>query len=204
MKRFLIILTISLFCVSVAKAQSASADTLSAKVDSLTTQLTTLQSSVIALRSTIATLEGKVNEVTAQNLALKHAISLQPTIAEDKSELNISHKLISAKGNPNTGEVTFVISVKYLGTGDFKVMGFETPVMVDEQGKRNEDINIISTIGGRVLSQGIELYQDTPVEMLLKFNTNNQPQYAKTLTVRPNINWHKDGFTFRNIPIKWE
>lgn len=203
MKRFLFILSIIL-CASAAKAQSAPTDSLAAKVDSLTTQLTTLQSSIISLQSTIATLEAKVNEVTAQNLALKHAISLQPTVAEDTSELNISHKLISATGNKNTGEVTFVLSVKYLGMGDFKVMGFETPVMVDEQGKRNEDINVISTVGGRVLSQGIELYQDTPVEMLLKFNTNNQPQYAKTLTVRPNINWHKDGFTFRNIPIKWE
>lgn len=205
MKRFLIILTISLFCVSVAKAQSASADTLSAKVDSLTTQLTTLQSSVIALRSTIATLEGKVNEVTAQNLALKHAISLQPTIAEDTSKRNINYRLIEATGNKETGELTFIISV--MNKGNFPVSPtMPLASMTDEQGFAHTALPFESTIGEAQLPSGTELHPDVPVRMSIKMKAENAPQYAKIIIVKPNesTRFPEDGFTFRNIPIKWE
>ena len=204
MKRLIIILAIIL-CSSASKAQPSPADTLPSKVDSLATQLFTLQSSIQSLQSTIATLEAKVNEVTAQNLALKHAISLTPTKAEYTSKRNINYRLLEARGDSDTGNLEFVISV--LNNNQFPINpSMPLASMTDEQGFVHTALPFESKIGEVGLPAGTELYPGTPVRMVIKMKVENVPQFAKILIVKPNesTRFPEEGFTFVNIPIKWE
>lgn len=204
MKRLLFIFSIFLTAFF-SNAQSASEFASVLRVDTVATQLSSLQSTVATLQASIASIQAKVNEVTAQNLALKHAISLQPSIAEDTSKRNINYRLIEATGNKETGELTFIISV--LNKGNFPLSPtMPLASMTDEQGFAHTALPFESTIGEAQLPSGTELHPDVPVRMSIKMKAENAPQYAKIIIMKPNesTRFPEDGFTFRNIPIKWE
>lgn len=201
MKRLVITLII-LLCSTAAKAQSAPADTLAAKVDAMTTQLSTLQSSVLSLQSTIATLEAKVNEVTAQNLALKHAISLQPTIVEAKTEDGLDFRLIEAKGETTTGNVTLVISVANTTEKDMNLQ-CSNVIAVDINGQQYKEPDQFEKahIGETHINSIATLISDAPLEMLLSFRPKSDIPYIKVLDVEA---YNNHSFRFTNIPINWE
>lgn len=168
----------------------------------MTTQLSTLQSSVLSLQSTIATLEAKVNEVTAQNLALKHAISLQPTIAEAKTEDGLDFRLIEAKGETTTGNVTLVISVANTTEKDMNLQ-CSNVIAVDINGQQYKEPDQFEKahIGETHINSIATLISDAPLEMLLSFRPKSDIPYIKVLDVEA---YNNHSFRFTNIPINWE
>lgn len=202
MKRLIILLSICL-CATAAKAQSAQTDTLAVKIDALTLQLSSLQSSVLSLQSTISTLEAKVNEVTAQNLALKHSISLTPTIAESKTEDGIIYRLICASGDKNTGEITLIVSALNPTLRDNTLQFSSTVTIVDTEGHQYTNYERFKNayIGDNHVTNITKLSPNTPVEIKYKFILDNETSYLKIFEAEA---YNKHNFTFRNIPIKWE
>ncbi len=198
-----VILSSIVFAVSLmAHAQSTNPE-VEQKIAQMGNAVDSLKSTVTAMQTAMANMQVKVDEVTKQNLALKQAISLQPTIAEATSNRNINYRLIEAKGNRTTGEITFVVSV--LSTGRIEQsITLEPPVFIDEQGETHRDTKYASTLGDNSLAVATTLFPDTPVKLILKTQADNEPQFIKTLDLRPGQNLNIDGFRFTNIPIKWE
>ncbi len=171
----------------------------------LADKVATLEAKVATLETAVNAMQQKVAEVTAQNLALKQAISLKPIIAEATSKRGINYRLIEAKGNKQTGEMTFVISVVNNTKQDYR-MGYNDPMLVDEKGYNyaSYDRWKEKSIGNEGFFKDAKLLPDTPIIMRLVVVADNEPQYAKVLTIEPDEIWSKDGFRFTNIPIKWE
>lgn len=195
MKKFLI-LAVLLGLGRIAFAQNAQIDE----------KVTAIETKIADMEATIASMQKTLSEVTSQNLALKQAISLKPTIAEATSESGVNYRLIEAKGKRTTGEFSIVISVLNPTKRDIAVRYVNGPTMVDEQGysyiyyKDMKD----ATVANTTLASGILLMPDTPVEMKLAFVSDTEPQYVKSFDLEsyPSKNEHR--FRFTNIPIKWE
>lgn len=151
----------------------------------------------------LSTLNATVQDVTAQNLALKQALHLQPTISEVTTPNGINFRLISAKGDKRTGNVTFVFSVVNTTKRDLTFQAFDIN-FVDENGYA---INVDGTEDASIANHRLEmyvttLYPDTPVEMKINVALNSEPQYAKLIDI---VAIEKtDNVRFINIPIKWE
>lgn len=176
-----------------------------AQNNELAEKVTSLEEKVSTLEHAIASMQTKVDEVTHQNLALKQAISLQPTIAECTSESGINYRLISTTGNSRTGKITLVISVLNPTKRDIKANFENYPTMVDEKGYSyigHQDIES-ATIANECLPCGSVLMPDTPVEMKLIFVSNTEPQYLKSFDLK-SMGFENHSFRFTNIPIKWE
>lgn len=172
----------------------------------LAEKVSTIESKIASLETSIASMQKTLSEVTAQNLALKQAISLQPTIAEATSESGVNYRLIAATGKKQTGEFTLVISAMNPTKRDIKVHYTNGPTMVDEKGYSYiyyKDMKN-ATIANEALASGVLLMPDTPVEMKLTFVSDTEPQYIKSFDLQsfPSENEHR--FRFTNIPIKWE
>ncbi len=172
----------------------------------LTDKVASIEAKVAMLETVVNAMQQKVDEVTAQNLALKQAISLQPTIAEATSESGVNYRLIAATGKKQTGEFTLVISAMNPTKRDIKVHYTNGPTMVDEKGYSYiyyKDMKN-ATIANEALASGVLLMPDTPVEMKLIFVSDTEPQYIKSFDLQsfPSENEHR--FRFTNIPIKWE
>lgn len=122
-----VILSSIVFAVSLmAHAQSTNPE-VEQKIAQMGNAIDSLKSTVTAMQTSMSAMQAKVDEVTKQNLALKQAISLQPTIAEVKTEDGLDFRLLEAKGDIKTGEVTFVISVANTTKRDIK---FQCSTMV--------------------------------------------------------------------------
>lgn len=195
MKKFLI-LAILLGLGRIAFAQNAQIDE----------KVTAIETKIADMEATIASMQKTLSEVTAQNLALKQSLHLQPTIAEATSESGVNYRLIEANGKKSTGEFTLVISTLNPTKRDINVRYVNGPTMVDEQGYSYiyyEDMKN-ATIANTSLASGVLLMPDTPVEMRLTFVSDTEPQYVKAFDLEsyPSKNEHR--FRFTNIPIKWE
>lgn len=200
-----VILSSIVFAVSLmAHAQSTNPE-VEQKIAQMGNAIDSLKSTVTAMQTSMSAMQAKVDEVTKQNLALKQAISLQPTIAEDTSSFGINYRLIEAKGNRKSGEITFIISAVNTGKQDQRLT-YNEPVIVDESGYQYKDYKDWKEykIGNEYLTSGTTLYPDTPVQIILTCVTNSEPQYAKIINIAPYETFKKDGFRFTNIPIKWE
>lgn len=144
-----------------------------------------------------------LSEVTAQNLALKQAISLQPTIAESKTEDGIDYRLIQAKGNKLTGEIEMIISVKNTTKRDIRLQFESSANAVDIEGKSYNTFETFekSLIANNHFSYITNLMPDTPVELKIIFPAETEPAYIKTFDLN---GYNAHGLRFTNIPIKWE
>lgn len=159
------------------------------------------------LENIVTSLQTRIDEVTRQNLALKHAISLTPTMAEYTAENGVIYRLLEAKGNRAKGEFELVISALNPTKKDITVGYDYGPQMVDETGYAyviNTD-QISAKIANRnISSSGTTLMPDAPVEMVLRYSVNHEPQYIKYLKLGGSFLYSGSTFRFANIPIKWE
>lgn len=193
MKKILLLFTAIACCISIATAQTDSA------------RIASLETEVKAMQSTLSELKSEVAEVTKQNLALKQALHLQPTIAEYTNADGISYNLVKAEGNNQTGEIIVVLSVMNNTKKDFKQY-FTAYEAVGENGYAFSSEDMTEATLGKdsspYLNKSAELYPDTPVNFTFKFVPNSQPQYFKILSFTAPFGSPIARFT--NIPIKWK
>lgn len=187
----LFILAVLLMLGRIAFAQDAQ---LSDKVSAIETK-------IVNMEATIASMQKTLSEVTAQNLALKQSLHLQPTIAEVTTPNDISFRLISAKGDRRTGKVEFGFTVVNNAKRDQTFQAYDIN-FVDENGYAINVEREDASIANHWLAYITTLYPDTPVEMKINVALNTEPQYAKLIDIVAIEK--KDSVRFINIPIKWE
>lgn len=173
-------------------------------------RLSAVESRIQSQESLINQLQTKIDEVTNQNLALKHAISLHPTIAEYTAENGLNFRLLEATGNSQKGEITLIISVYNPTKRDIETYFEFAPEMVDEQGHvyahgfgYKKDL-VSESFGKNHPTVSTILYPDTPVLMEFVYRTEGEPQYIKTFDYKGCYKSLKTDFRFINIPIKWD
>lgn len=169
-------------------------------------RLSAVESRIQSQESLINQLQTKIDEVTNQNLALKHAISLHPTIAEYTAENGLNFRLLEATGNSQKGEITLIISVYNPTKHDIFVRFINGPQMVDELGYSYNMYTeqVKATIGNEGVCSGANCMPDTPITMELVYKTNGEPQYIKSFYFKGMSSFYKTDFRFINIPIKWD
>lgn len=174
---------------------SAQSTTVEEKISNLETQISTIQQA-------IGNLQSQIEEVTKQNISLKQALHLQPTISEYNTEGNLNIHLISATGNRQKGEITFTLSVLNPTRKDILYRA-TTPYFIDENGHKIKAENKGCSIADEeLIENSLFILPDTPLEMIMKFLPNEEPQYAKTLVIP--VSFGGNDSRFINIPIKWE
>lgn len=193
MKKTIFIL-FALFCSCLAFAQD----------NEITEKMSALEAKISTMEHAIAAMQTKVDEVTRQNLALKQAISLEPTIAEMKTDDGLDYRLIKAVGNRQTGRIALSISVMNTTKRDINLQFEPMPNIVDEQGNSYNDYKLFaeSKIANNHFSSITQLLPDAPVNFELTFVADTEPQYIKVLHLESYNKAHSMRFT--NIPIKWE
>lgn len=172
----------------------------SAQSPSLEDKIANLEVQVASLQQTIYHLQSQIDDVTKQNLSLKQALHLQPTISECNTDGNLNFRLVSATGNRQKGEITFILSVVNPTRKDILYRA-DAPYFIDENGKSvTAEYNdyFIAGKNGRAAN----ILPDTPLEIIIKFISNDEPQYAKTLVIPASFGGNDSRFI--NIPIKWE
>lgn len=169
----------------------------------LTDKVASIEAKVAMLETVVNAMQQKVDEVTAQNLALKQAISLQPTIAEFKTEDGIDYRLIEAKGSRQTGDIKMIISVRNTTKRDIRLQFEASADAVDIDGKSYNKFETFekSQIANNHFSGITNLMPDTPVELVVIFPAETEPSYIKSFDLNA---YNNHGFRFTNIPIKWE
>ena len=191
MKKLLTLLAIAILWSMASYAQDSC----------LVNKVSELEGQVSGIQQMIFRLQSKVDEVTRQNLALKQALHLQPTIAEATTEgLNV--RLIEASGDSITGDITFRFSVTNTTDKDILYSGRVFDI-VNENGYALKDSEIKkSIIANHPFSEARFIYPDTPVEMMFTVNMADKSQYAKIINIGSIAGHHNTRFT--NIPIKWK
>lgn len=192
MKKSIFLTAFLLSCTGIFAQDAALAD-----------KVTTIESKIASLETSIASMQKTLSEVTAQNLALKQAISLQPTIAEFKTDDGIDYRLIDAKGSKQTGDIEMVISVKNTTKRDIRLQFEPSANAVDINGKSYNKFETFekSQIANNHFSGITNLMPDTPLELKIIFPAETEPSYIKSFDLKT---YHNNGFRFTNIPIKWE
>lgn len=175
-----------------------------AQSNELAEKVASLEGKVSTLEHAITSMQTKVDEVTRQNLALKQAISLQPTISECTTESGINYRLIEAKGNRQTGKISLIFSVLNTTKRDLSSFYKDTPTIIDEKGYRYTDKEFEKVSMGNSGISYVTLMPDTPVEMKVIFISETEPQYVKTFNLSETLGGGDNNFRMANIPIKWE
>lgn len=191
MKKILVVVVMLLVAGSI-KAKAAD---VNARVDSLAKV-------VMNLQNDLNTCKSQLNEVVAQNLALKNALHLKPTIAESTTKDGLNFRLLNASGNRQTGVVELEIEVVNTTKQDVGLYGKSFQI-VDELGHEYTDNEISSEVGNSKtpIYMSANLLPDAPVKMKVFITPPQECQYVKAfLGRRP---WD-DNYRFTNIPIKWE
>lgn len=191
MKKILVVglLLLPTVCIKVNAAD------VNSRVDSLANV-------VAAVQSDLNKCKAQLNEVAAQNLALKNALHLKPTIAESTTKDGLNFRLLNATGNRQTGKVELEIEVVNTTKQDVGLNGKSFQI-VDELGHEYTDNEISSEVGNSKtpIYMSINLMPDAPVKMKVFIMPPQECQYVKAfLGTRP---WG-DNYRFTNIPIKWE
>lgn len=189
MKKLILLLTALCFLLT-TKAET----NVEERVAALETQLNNLT-------STVNTLTGSVAEVTKQNLALKQALHLQPTIAEIVTEKGVDIRLISAEGNSQSGKITLIFTVTNTTKRDLKIQHYRFTA-IDVDGHKIEFDTNNCTIADESVYGITYLYPDTPLTMKFVLSPISETEYIKAINVEEyNEN---AAFRFTNIPIKWK
>lgn len=176
--------------------------TVKAQSQDETQRLDSLVKVVTNMERRIQLIQHSVNEVLKQNLALKQAIHLQPTIAESTSSEGINFRIIKAIGDAKNEKVIILLSVLNQNDNDIDLQLQPLPLIVDELGHVTDPYKDLKYWIGYPDAVAIsKLLPQTPVEMTIEISTPFLPQYIK------NLNWelYRGGknIRFTNIPIKW-
>lgn len=172
-------------------------------------RLTKLETQLAQQNTTIANLRSEVQEVVAQNLALKKNLKLTPPKAVCKPTENLEYRLIEVTGNRNTGDVSLTISVENQGTKD-TYLQYNSGTVVDETGtsyqRRMGGRNITAYPRGlkeNLFHTSFDIYPNTPILLdLVISDFNPEANFIKHLQLEPPFS-HMGVVTFDNIPIKW-
>ena len=191
MKKLLLIIA----ALVVTVAASAQAPSLEDKIANLEAQVATLQ-------QTICHIQTQIDDVTKQNLSLKQALHLQPTISEYTTDNGLNYRLISAIGNLQKGDVTFTFSVVNTTKKDIKY-SVDIVKLFDENGKAYTANKGECTIGDVAFYNALQLLPDTPVEMIIKITPDGEPMYMKAIDIAT-ASWPREDSRFINIPIEWK
>lgn len=190
MNKVILILAVVLVSLNV-KAQSGISES---QLDSIKREVQVLQSDLAECKSTIA-------KVAEQNLALKNALHLQPTLAESSTRDGLNFRLLGAKGNKMKGEVELDIEVMNTTRTDVS-LSCNSFQIVDELGHVYTSNEISSQVGNSqtpIYSAG-SIMPDTPVKMKVVILVPHECQYIKGFLGKRG--WD-DNFRFANIPINW-
>ena len=165
--------------------------------------------------STITNLQSQVNAVIKQNLALKEALFLQPTISEFKTD-ELIYKLHEAVGDSTSGTVKVYMTVTNTSPEDIDNYQWESLKFMDENGVQNQSFSDYEVSVG-VNNDGFNLnslYADAPTQLILTLmNIDKNAQYLKILEgkvfkdsriVNETFTDFERSFIMRNIPIKWK
>ena len=165
--------------------------------------------------STITNLQSQVNAVIKQNLALKEALFLQPTISEFKTD-ELIYKLHEAVGDSTSGTVKVYMTVTNTSPEDIDNYQWESLKFMDENGVQNKSFSDYEVSVG-VNNDGFHLnslYADAPTQLILTLmNIDKNAQYLKILEgkvfkdsriVNETFTDFERSFIMRNIPIKWK
>lgn len=199
MKKLMLLLMMAISFIAIY----AQAPTCEERMDQFQQAIETTNAKVKTLEQTIATLQTQVEEVTRQNLALKQAIKLTPTIAEYTSPAGINHRLISAVGNSDTGVLVLKFSLMNTTRKDINTKFFHVPVIVTEKGTILNNKMIKDIKFGNSESSYPTLSYDAPIEVTVTYLTDPDFEYAKTIEYEI-LNDSNSKVMFKNIPIKWE
>lgn len=82
-----------------------------AQPDSIADKMAALESRLVVLQQSMVHMQKQVDEVTRQNLSLKHALDLHKPITEATTDSGINFRLISAVGDSINHNVTLLFSV---------------------------------------------------------------------------------------------
>lgn len=160
-------------------------------------------------------LQTQMNAILKQNLALKQALALQPTISEYKTD-EFVYKLHEVTGDSSSGTVTVFMTVTNTTPEDIDRYQWETVKFMDENGVQNKSFNDYEvSLGVNNNAFGLNsLYSDAPTQLTLTLtNVDKNAQYLKILEGKVHKvtkfvnNRYTDfnrSFILRNIPIKWE
>ena len=165
--------------------------------------------------STITNLQSQVNAVIKQNLALKEALFLQPTISEFKTD-ELIYKLHEAVGDSTSGTVKVYMTVTNISPEDIDNYQWESLKFMDENGVQNKSFSDYEVSVG-VNNDGFHLnslYAGAPTQLILTLmNIDKNAQYLKILEgkvfkdsriVNGTFTDFERSFIMRNIPIKWK
>lgn len=206
MKHKFILFLILSYCSVVSVAQS---------VSSTDDRLVKLEAQMDQQVATTTKLQSQVNEVTKQNMALKEALVLQPTISEFKTD-ELVYKLHEAVGDSTSGTVKVYMTVTNTSSEDIDNYQWESLKFMDENGVQNKSFSDYEVSVG-VNNNGFKLnslYADAPTQLILTLmNVDKNAQYLKiiegkvfkaTRLVNGTFTDFKRSFIMRNIPIKWK
>ena len=203
--KFILFLILS-YCSFISVAQS---------VSSTEDRLVKLEAQMDQQVSTITDLQSKVNAVIKQNMALKDALVLQPTISEFKTD-ELVYKLHEAVGDSTSGTVKVYMTVTNTSPEDIDHYQWQSLKFMDENGVQNKSFSDYEVSVG-VNNDGFyinSLYTDAPTQLILTLkNMDKNAQYLKilegkvykgTVFVNGTITNFERSFVMRNIPIKWK
>lgn len=184
-------------------------------VSSTEDRLVKLEAQMNQQVSTITNLQSQVNAVIKQNMALKEALVLQPTISEFKTN-ELIYKLHEAVGDSTFGTVKVYMTVTNTSPEDIDNYQWESLKFMDENGVQNKSLSDYEVSVG-VNNDGFHLnslYADAPTQLILTLmNIDKNAQYLKILEgkvfkdsriVNETFTDFERSFIMRNIPIKWK
>ncbi|MDE6753565.1 MAG: hypothetical protein K2J82_03025 [Muribaculaceae bacterium] len=181
---------------------------------SLEERLSNLETKLAQQNTVISNLQSEVQAVLKQNLALKKALSLKPTITEFKTDEFI-YKLHEAVGDSINKKVHLKMTITNTTPDDIDHLQFETVNFINEKGIQNPHFkDYIITIGGNNEGTGINyIYADSPTQLdIVLENFDPSAKYVKVLEgkiyegsfiINNEFVKKKRSFTLRNIPIRW-
>lgn len=211
----LLCLSLLLVCAIPAAAQSQSLEEVASKVAEIEKVNATLAQSMTQLQQEVATIQKKVEEVTAQNLALKSSLHLGKPKAEYKVTSNpapgVIFKLIDCIGNAENHTITLEMEAVNTSVEKFQAQVQHT----------NE--TIITDIDGKIYNYDYfkgdrQYWGDNPECDMTNLNPDSMtkltivfgriagcPAYIKVANIKMYLNHsHNFGFEFKDIPVKWE
>lgn len=174
-----------------------------AQPDSIADKMAALESRLVVLQQTMVHMQKQVDEVTRQNLSLKHALDLRKPITEATTESGINFRLISAVGDSINHKVTLLFSVVNTHPED-EYCKMSTTSFIDDKGNQYSDMDFHNTtLGTEFIINGCFVIPQTPINMTIVFpGVSTDAEYIKTFNVRSGF--HKGSFHLHDIPIKWE
>ena len=177
-------------------------------------RVASLENTVANQNNAISFIQRELATLKKQNLALKQALVLEPTIDEFKTE-ELTYRLHEAVGDSLNKSVHLIMTVT--NDTDYDISHFQMSYCnkyVDEKGNQNKNLKQFDPIiGGTNDGTSInQLYSGVPTKLdvyISDFDPTSQYLKIVYLDVYEGANdkdlftKYKRNCTFRNIPINW-